>query len=59
MFARLKGVGRWVKTVKGLRSANWQLENSHRNVVSGGVMAMRAARGTRLMEDHCTGYINV
>lgn len=29
------------------------------NVVSGGVMAMRAARGTRLMEDHCTGYINV
>lgn len=30
MFARLKGVGRWVKTVKGLRSTKWQLENSHR-----------------------------
>ena len=26
------GGGLWVKKVKGLRSTNWQLQNSHRDV---------------------------
>ena len=31
MVARVgEGWGNWVKKVKGLRSTNWQLQNSHR-----------------------------
>ena len=30
--ARWEGVRRWVETVKGLRSTNWLLQNSHGNV---------------------------
>ena len=30
---QMRGVlGGWVKVVKGLRSTNWQLQNSHRDV---------------------------
>ena len=27
-----EGLGRWMKKVKGLRSTNWQLQNSHGDV---------------------------
>ena len=55
----------WVKEVNGLRSTNWQLQNSHgdvkysiENIVSNVVITVWGVQWL-LMGDHFLSYVNV
>ena len=62
-----RGLGGWVKNVKGLRSTNWQSQNSHAdvkssrgNVVNGIVITKYGARWVlEVSGDHFVNYLIV
>ena len=47
MVARGEGLGKWVKRGKGLRSIDWQLQNSHGDV----------EYSMENREQHCNNYV--